>query len=242
MPTLRLLPFARADGPWNMAADEALLQGAASGVAALRFYGWDTPTVSLGYFQEAAPVAAHPRLGALPVVRRASGGAALVHDREITYAVALPAVAPWRDRRENWLHKLHVLIQSVLADFGAATTLCSHDRLLGPVLCFLHHTPEDLLVGACKVVGSAQRKQRDALLQHGGILLAQSPHTPELPGLCETTGVTIDPVALQDALAVGLAQLLDCDLEPDDWSDAERRAILEVAEAKYLAPAWTERR
>jgi lipoate-protein ligase A len=148
MPSLRLLPFARADGPWNMAADEVLLQGAAAGVASLRFYGWETATVSLGYFQEAAPVAAHPRLGSLPLVRRASGGAALIHDREITYAIALPAIAPWLDLRANWLHKIHVLIQSVLASLGAVCTVCTGDVLRGPILCFLHHTPEDLLACA----------------------------------------------------------------------------------------------
>jgi lipoate-protein ligase A len=242
MLSIRLLPYRRADGPWNMAADEVLLQGAANGVASLRFYGWETATVSLGYFQEAGPVRDHPRLRSLPLVRRASGGAALVHHHEITYAVALPASPPWLDRRENWLGKLHGLLQNVLAGFGVAATVCTENRLCGPILCFLHHTPEDLLVGECKVAGSAQRKQRDALMQHGGILLAQSPHTPELPGLLETAGVAVDPVRLQEALAAGLAELLACTLVPDDWSAAERRAILEVAESRYLTPAWNLRR
>jgi lipoate-protein ligase A len=242
MSALRLLPFATQAGSWNMAADEVLLRGAAGGVAALRFYGWETATVSLGYFQEAAPVRDHPRLGTLPLVRRASGGAALVHHHEITYALALPAAPPWQDRREGWLRKMHGIIRTALAGLGVVCTPSTQDRLLGPILCFLHHTPEDLLVGECKVVGSAQRKQRDALMQHGGILLAQSPHTPELPGIREATGRPVDPVALQDAVTTGLAGLLGCDVRPDDWGDAERLAILEIAAERYQSPDWNLRR
>jgi lipoate-protein ligase A len=253
MPGLRLLPFTQASGSWNMAADEVMLQGAADGVASLRFYGWEEATVSLGYFQESAPVREHARLKSLPLVRRASGGAALVHHHEITYAVALPARPPWLEQRASWIHRFHGLIQKTLASFGVSCTVCTSesfrvpprttgDRLQVPILCFLHHTPGDLLVGDCKVTGSAQRKRRDALLQHGGILLAQSPHTPELPGIREATGVVVDPVRLQEGLASGLAADLDCSLDADDWSGDERRCILEIATARYLAPAWTLRR
>lgn len=242
MPSLRLLPFARADGPWNMAADEVLLQGAAAGVAALRFYGWEPATVSLGYFQPSAPVVEHPRLGSLPLVRRASGGDALVHDHEVTYALALPAAAPWLDRRANWLRAMHHVLRDVLAGFGVAVTSCAEERRLGPVLCFLHQTPEDLLHDGHKVVGSAQRRQRDALLQHGGILLARSAHTPELPGIRETAGVLIDPERLQAAVAGVLAARFGAAVEPGDWTDDERRAILETCAAKYGTVGWNRRR
>jgi len=242
MPSLRLLPFTRADGPWNMAADEVLLQGAAAGVAALRFYGWESATVSLGYFQASAPVLAHSRLGSLPLVRRASGGDALVHDREVTYALALPAVAPWLDRRANWLRAMHHLLRDVLAGFGVRCTSCTEESRLGPVLCFQHQTPEDLLIGGHKVVGSAQRRQRDALLQHGGILLAQSAHTPELPGIRETVGVTVDPERLQEAVTAALAERFGAAVEPADWTDGERRAILETCAAKYGTVEWNRRR
>jgi lipoate-protein ligase A len=225
-----------------MAADEVLLRGAAGGVASLRFYGWEPATVSLGYFQPAAPVAEHPRLGPLPLVRRASGGDALVHHLEVTYALALPAVAPWLDRRENWLRKMHHLLRDVLAAFDVACASCQEERRLGPILCFQHHTPEDLLVGDCKVVGSAQRRQRDALLQHGGILLAQSLHTPELPGIRETTGIAVDPVRLQEAVAEALAERTGATLEPGDWSDAERQAILELSASRYATDGWNRRR
>src|SRR5262245_26411902 len=89
-PHVRLLPYAVADGPHNMAADEALLGSAVAGTASLRFYGWSPPTLSLGYFQPEGVRRRDARLAGLPYVRRPSGGRTLVHDRELTYALALP--------------------------------------------------------------------------------------------------------------------------------------------------------
>src|SRR4051812_37437670 len=83
----RLLPYRVAAGPENMADDDALLESAAAGVASLRFYGWCEPTLSLGYFQPAGPARAFPRLADLAWLRRPSGGSALVHHHELTYAV-----------------------------------------------------------------------------------------------------------------------------------------------------------
>ena len=82
--TIRLLPFAPADGATNMAADEALLESAARGVASLRFYTWTEPMLSLGYFQPAEERQADANLARLAWVRRATGGAAIVHHHELT--------------------------------------------------------------------------------------------------------------------------------------------------------------
>ena len=84
MPPIRLLPFGSADGPTNMAADEALLECASAGVASLRFYTWTEATVSLGYFQPAAAREQVADLARLPWVRRSTGGAAIVHHHELT--------------------------------------------------------------------------------------------------------------------------------------------------------------
>ena len=93
---IRLLPFAIADGVTNMAADEVMLRSAADGIASLRFYGWAQATVSLGYFQSHVANRADPKLGALPWVRRPSGGATLVHHHALTYALALPPGDAWQ--------------------------------------------------------------------------------------------------------------------------------------------------
>src|SRR5438270_22730 len=178
-------------GPHHMAADEVLLRSAASGIASLRFYTWETPTLSLGYFQEAASRLAGPLLADLPFVRRSTGGAALVHHHEQTYCLAVPATRPWLGR--CWL-RMHEAITAALSEFGVHADRCA---LTGnddsSFLCFQQHTPGDVMIGNAKIAGSAQRKQRGAVMQHGGILLRPSPFTPTLPGIMELTGVDVKP-------------------------------------------------
>src|SRR6516164_7148613 len=143
-PQCRLLPWRVADGPWQMAADEALLESAAGGVASLRYYGWTTATLSLGYFQPAAARLGDPLLAALPWLRRPTGGEALVHHHEITYALALPGGDPWQSRNSPWPCRMHEIIRTALAMLGVNVRLCEEEKRLGDVLCFLHHTPGDL--------------------------------------------------------------------------------------------------
>ena len=173
MKFIRLLPLEAADGPTNMAADEVLLEAAVAGAAALRFYTWSEPTLSMGYFQPEAVRLADPLLAKLPWLRRPSGGSALVHHHELTYTLALPAGFDWQPKGVSWLCRVHGIISAVLAQFniGVRACRCGEERKLGDVLCFLHQTAGDLLLNGHKVVGSAQRKQRGALMQHGAVLL-----------------------------------------------------------------------
>src|SRR5262249_47624424 len=147
-PRCRWLPFHVGEGAWNMAADETLLETAAAGTASLRLYGWSRPTLSLGYFQSEAACRVYGRLGELAWVRRPSGGSALVHHLEVTYALALPAGTPWQKRGESWLRRMHDILTDALAALGVGVRTCGEDeeKKLGEVLCFLHHTPGDLLI------------------------------------------------------------------------------------------------
>src|SRR5262245_655998 len=118
-----LFPLLTADGPTQMAADEALLEHAAvTRQHAVRLHTWRPATRSLGYFQSAAARLADPNLAALPFVRRASGGGAIVHHQELTYALALPPGRPWQ-AGENWVCRLHEMIQHALEAFAVAATL-----------------------------------------------------------------------------------------------------------------------
>jgi lipoate-protein ligase A len=241
VPLLRLLPFAVADGPTNMAADEVLLGSAAAGTASLRFYAFSAATLSLGYFQPSAAALAYPGLAGLAWVRRPSGGAALVHHHELTYALALPAGPAWQPAGLAWLPRLHELARVALARRGVVARLCTAEARLGPVLCFRHHTPGDLVLGGHKIAGSAQRKRHGAVLQHGGILLAQSPHTPELPGLAELAGLRLPADALAGDLAEGLAAATGWSVLPGPWSAGERAALPALA-ARYACAGWNLRR
>jgi len=241
--TVRLLPFASNDGPTNMAADEALLASAARGVASLRFYGWDRTTLSLGYFQREAGRLADPQLAELPFVRRPTGGGAIIHHpHELTYALAVPLVRPWQAHR-NWL-RMHEIISAALRDHGVGTFLfkpegepSSHS-----FLCFKHFTAGDLMIDWYKVAGSAQRKQRGALLQHGSIMLEQPPFTTALYGIGDMTAMKIEPTVLADYIVRHLNEDLGWQIEPGEWSCEEREAIASLAANRYRSDAWNRKR
>jgi lipoate-protein ligase A len=245
MPTIRLMPLEALSGSENMAADEALLHAASeTGLASLRFYTWREPTLSLGYFQPAAARVADERLAGLPWVRRTTGGAALVHHHEVTYALALPPGKPWQPANEPWACRFHHLVTAALLSAGAETrsVRCGEEKKLDPVLCFLHQTPGDLLAHGGKVVGSAQRKQKGALLQHGGILLERSEHTPQLPGLRELTGVRFTPEQVAKLVTEQFAADTGWEVFPTDWPTDELALRERIAAEKYANPEWNAKR
>jgi lipoate-protein ligase A len=244
-PFLRLLPFECSDGPGNMAADEAMLEHASEhGVASLRFYTWTEPTLTLGYFQSSLDREALPNLDGLPWVRRSTGGAAILHHRELTYAVALPPESEWKSG-ESWICRFHRLVMDLLGERSVPARLvaCGEEKKLGEVLCFLHQTPGDLVVRGCKVAGSAQRKLRSALLQHGSLLLKRSEFAPVLPGIEDLAERQLfTPDRLAQELAARLAHETRSALEPGDWSEAELKRIPEIRAEKYASPAWNSKR
>jgi lipoate-protein ligase A len=226
-----------------MAADETLLLSAAAGMASLRFYAWSTATVSLGYFQSYRAWSEDEALRALPCVRRPSGGMMLVHHHEVTYALAVPAGAPWQSG-ESWLPRMHAVIAAALAAMGVPAQLYHPMPSVhgSGALCFRHHAEGDLLVGGAKVVGSAQRKQRRGLMQHGGILLAASPFTPLLPGIRELCGLTLSPAEVCAAIQRAFAGQTGWALAPGDWTGEERDRIEMLVAEKYTRSGWNKKR
>jgi lipoyl(octanoyl) transferase len=239
-PPVRLLPFASATGVTNMARDEAMLESAASrGVASLRFYTWTEPTLSLGYFQPST-VRETPPLAPLVWVRRSTGGAGIVHHRELTYSFALPLRPEWKSD-ESWICRFHRLLREVLKSHGLESKVvaCGEERKLGAVLCFLHQTPGDLVIEGSKVAGSAQRKMRGALLQHGSILLRASEHAPELRGINDFAGKNLfAPESLAERLAASFATEIRAHLEPGDWTAEERARVPVIGREKYANAEW----
>jgi lipoate-protein ligase A len=241
-----LLPYAVAAGAANMAADEALLQTALAGTPSLRFYGWSGPTVSLGYFQPEALRRENPRLGQLPYVRRPSGGGTLVHHHEVTYALTLPPGPPWQGgpTAQVWLKRMHEILAAALGDLGVTArphTSSPEDEFLGP-LCFRHFAAGDLLIGGLKVAGSAQRRHRGALLQHGAVLLAQSPFTPELPGILELTGRQLSTEEVCAAVRERFQRETGWGLQAGELTPGERQTVAELEAEKYAAQAWNRKR
>jgi lipoyl(octanoyl) transferase len=191
--TCCVVTHADADGPTNMAIDEALLEAVAgtAGPAYLRTYGWTEPTLSLGYFQRLAEARADPRFQSVPLVRRLTGGGAIWHHHEVTYALVVPATHPLARPSTKLYYTVHSAIARALCDRGIPAERRGHDAPAAQVykkrqlLCFTDPDPEDIVTRGIKIVGSAQRRRGGAVLQHGSVLLARSSRIPELPGICD---------------------------------------------------------
>jgi lipoate-protein ligase A len=229
-----------------MAVDEALLESAAAErVATLRFYEWSAPTLSLGYFQPAADRREHLASLACPLVRRASGGGAILHDRELTYSLAIPTEHRLAGHAERLYLATHEALAAALDALGIQSHLLRNVAPRAaplPFLCFERRAVGDLLIGQHKIAGSAQRRHRGAILQHGSILLGTSPSAPELWGVAEITGNQIAAKSLANLLRAALRDRLNLEWEQPSGGNriAERRRIL--AESKFTSADWTFRR
>jgi len=233
-----------------MALDEALLEAAdTDGIATLRCYRWSQPTLSLGYFQRADERHGHSASRACPMVRRASGGGAILHDAELTYSLAIPTA----DRLATAARELYDLIHAALVEaivaIGVPVQVCpgTASQPHPPFLCFQRRGPGDIMLGSVKIAGSAQRRNRGAILQHGSILLATSNRAPELPGLAELTGRQIDPLKLATLFRESLSIRLNLQCEDACGPlSALPAALLQraqiISEEKFAADAWTNRR
>lgn len=155
-------------GAENMAIDEALLLEAdRTGAAFLRLYRWDPACLSLGRNEpgiEARGIA---------TVRRPTGGRAVWHEHEVTYAVAAP-IATFGGLRGAY-RAIHERLASALQSLGVDAQLADRpdrpDRLDRPRACFSSTEGGEVLVAGRKLIGSAQVRRRSAFLQHGSILL-----------------------------------------------------------------------
>ncbi len=247
MDTCRVLPHESGDGPENMALDEALLDAVAAepSAAVVRAYTWSVPTLSLGYFQPIALAEADPRWRGIPLVRRPTGGGALWHDREVTYAVVIPSNHPLARRSADLYRAVHAVLAQLLTDFGVeARRRGDSARPPGsePFLCFAGQDAEDVVAGTAKLVGSAQRRRAGAVLQHGSVLLGESSRTPELPGLAELGGAELPPTTWARRIADALPAALGLAPVPGAVSSAERERAAQLRDAVYRDPDWTRMR
>lgn len=240
----RLLPLECNSGSEAMASDELVLELAEEGLSTLRFYTWNEPTVSLGYFQPYSLLSSSTHLSGLPWVRRATGGEALVHHHELTYALGLPLEIAGQ-KTSHWQAKIHIAIQRALASMGITSTTMNHPELRNDpthLLCFHHQTPQDLIIEGKKIVGSAQRKKKKSIIQHGGILLAQSPFTPSLPGILELTNIPILPDYLAGAIVEEIKKLMGWTFSPSVWTEQEKTRILTHQQVRYSNSLWNLKR
>ncbi|HEX8695321.1 MAG TPA: lipoate--protein ligase family protein [Longimicrobium sp.] len=265
-PCWRLLDTPPAPGAWNMAVDEALAESVAEGGApVLRFYRWRPACLSLGRHQPARgryDLAALAARG-IDVVRRPTGGRAVLHHRELTYAAAFPA--SWSGGPRAAYAAMNGALVAGLARLGAPAALqpATQTRAPGPSLapCFALPVEGEVVAAGRKLVGSAQRRLGDVVLQHGSLPIEDDQSALAsfvlAAGDRDAGGPEREPPAdgapaslaallgrapgwdeLTAALAAGWEEALGIELSPGGLTGAEAERAGRIA-GRYADPAWT---
>jgi lipoate-protein ligase A len=234
------------DGPTNMARDEHLLCSEKYRPAAIRIYSWSPPTISLGCFQRYAQLAElSAELRDLAVVRRPTGGGAILHDREVTYCLIVDDSLPVARQAPVELYRLvHAIWRDALDADGARVEMAPEHFPLpsprsGPFFCFEKPGRTDLVVGRAKLLGSAQRRIPGRVLQHGSLLLGRrfAGHPGADLGEPEPQRVGRWVEGFLERLAGALSlELRSAEWLPGASADIERRR------RHYASDAWTRKR
>ena len=270
MDTWRLLLTPPSRGAWNMAVDEALLESVGRGdsLPALRLYAWQPPCLSLGYAQSFSDVDI-PRLKerGWELVRRPTGGRAILHTDELTYSVIAPVHEP---RLAGALLESYNRLAGALLDalrrLGLPVEMqersaASRAGNVNPV-CFEVPSSYEITVRGKKLVGSAQARRKEGILQHGSLPLSgdlaritQVLVFPDeavraraaerlLARAATVESVLGRPVTWEEAaqaLVTAFRDVLNLDFQPRPLTPAEEARIAKLVEDKYTHPQWTGR-
>lgn len=241
------------DGPENMARDDYLLYAARYRPAVLRLYQWDPPTISLGYFQTREAVESlSPELRQLPIVRRQTGGGAILHDREITYCLVVsPELAISKAGPDALYRLVHETWRELLSESWPQITTAPESAPMpsprsGPFFCFERPGRTDLTLDGQKLLGSAQRRiaagndvSSGFVLQHGSLMLEQrfSGHPGASLSAPSSEIVTQWTRQFAERTAAAL-ELTFCEQHwtKEDLSEISQRRV------KFASQEWTSRR
>ena len=177
------------DASFQMGLDALLLEDE-SAPPTLRFYTWRPDALSLGYFQRFADIPATRAIGS--IVRRQTGGGAIHHADELTFALATTLDDPlYRGVVADSYARIHTALAEAFRPFGVEASLrggasCTSD-VEGTGMCFHESTPLDLVWDRRKGVGSAQRRTKRRVLHHGSIKLGRTEHEAGVATLREGT-------------------------------------------------------
>ncbi len=268
--TWRLIKTPPASGPWNMAVDEALLEEMKreGSVPVLRLFGWEPACLSLGYAQSVSDVDRTVlAANGWELVRRPTGGRAILHTDELTYAVIAPQGEPrlaggvvesYRRLAEALLLTLHKL--DIPAHSDAHAGEISPDEP-GPV-CFDIPSHYEITVNGQKLIGSAQARRREGILQHGTLPLhgdltritqalnfpdqasraAAAQRLLERAATVESSlGRTISWEEAATSFEDAFKEALNLTLTPEELTPQEKTRTTQLLQEKFANPTWTDR-
>jgi lipoate-protein ligase A len=257
------------DAASNMALDEALLVMHEAGATppTLRVYGWCQPTLSLGYAQnvqqEVDLAACHAQ--GVAVIRRPTGGRAVLHDQEVTYSVVMPLVLDdGAHTITEHYRRIGMALAAALQALGLPVQLARPQVRAAPTrapaspACFAAMSRYEVSVAGKKMVGSAQKRGQRALLQHGSIPLGMDrqrlfqclrvppEHRAELVQASYATMGAVNEVAarpvslaaLHAALRQGVGAVFGVELVDMPISPEEWRLAQHLCATKYTTDAW----
>ncbi len=252
-----------------MAVDEAIMESVGRGEVppTLRIYGWRPPGVSLGRFQEVGQqvdIAAVRQRG-WDLVRRPTGGRAILHDDEVTYSVCVPQ-SQLQDgdsvlRSYQYLSRgiqQGLQLLGVEAQLGRQpySALNKGSRRQQPAICFAQSTRADMTAAGRKIVGSAQVRRNRTILQHGSvpITLNIADHLAVMPGdgtageaqtlsraavgVSDLLGRQVTYQQLAEALVAGFGDALELELQTGQLTDAEEDRAGQLRAEKYTTDEW----
>lgn len=265
----RLILTPAAPGAWNMAVDEAVLEhiGRGESLPTLRLYAWEPACLSLGHAQPFADVdRARLKERGWEVVRRATGGRAILHTDELTYSVTGSAEEPVLsggvlESYNRLAQALLLAVKNLDLPVEMKEGKANESAAPNPV-CFEVPSTYEITVNGKKLIGSAQARKKEGVLQHGSL-----PLTGDLTRICqalvfesETAREAAAQRLLQRATTVESAlgrtvrweeaaeafihafetQLGIC-FERGELSESESKRAEELVQEKYDHPSWTER-
>lgn len=211
----------------NMATDEALLEHARFlDRPTLRFYGWNRPAATFGYFQRYAETSALTPLR--PLIRRPTGGGIVPHNADWTYSLAFPPNHPWHALTASESYaRVHSWLRDAMTALALQTELSQEKRVSGHGQCFVGAERFDLLSGQQKIAGAAQRRNRSGLLIQGSL---------------QPTPANISRQAWQNAVCQVATQSWDVRWEPFVWPSTLQARIEAIAAGKYLLSSYNQQR
>lgn len=271
MQSWRLLDTGVAPGSLNMAMDEAILVHISQGKAppTLRFYAWFPPCLSIGYFQSVEKdidIQGCRRLG-IDLVRRPTGGRAILHEDELTYSIIAPSDNPvvFGGVRQSY-RKIAIAISEGFRALGINAVWESQKQLArsqaSTGACFEAIWGHELTVGGRKLVASAQMRRDGVTLQHGSIMLAvniermlsllsipdsergmaRESFSQKVTSVSEALGRSVSRDEVISAIRRGFERALGVVLEEGELDTEEQLLASRLAHEKYGAPGWNLRR
>ena len=266
----RLLVTPASLGSWNMAVDETILETIIMGQAlpTLRLYAWEPACLSIGYAQPSTDVDRNRLLDlGWDWVRRPTGGRAILHTDELTYSVIAPLVEPRIGG--NLLESYQRLSKALLSSLNnlnihadANPTVPTSNTHEKRAVCFEVPSNYEIVVDGKKLIGSAQARRKNGMLQHGtlplsgdltritNVLVYSDDHKRREAALSLLSHATTVEKVLGDqiswetaaqAFIAGFQSELNLELVQADLSDQEKKRVEILAEEKYNHPAWLER-